>query len=141
MSQLTSPGGNHIIPTSDTLSEAEPPVAVGHRDIARYQQLVAGPAKPVDARMVAPPRELLDLKISDADARRRYLDHRDERSTDVLAALADIANEHPGRPLVVLCFEDVHAGQSCHRTWFAEWMADRLGIAVEEVPAERTTLF
>lgn len=91
--------------------------------------------------MVAPPRELLDLKISDADARRRYLDHRDERSTDVLAALADIANEHPGRPLVVLCFEDVHAGQSCHRTWFAEWMADRLGIAVEEVPAERTTLF
>jgi hypothetical protein len=39
-------------------------------------------------------------------------------SDDVIAELAEIAREHPGRPLVLLCYEDT-SQDVCHRQWLA----------------------
>lgn len=61
-------------------------------------------------------------------------------ATSVVARLAAIARSQPGRQLVVLCFENVYAGQVCHRRWFAEWLEDRYGIAVPEVEDRRLWL-
>lgn len=40
-----------------------------------------------------------------------------------------------GKELVLLCFEDVRVeGDWCHRTIFAEWWAENVGEAIEELP-------
>jgi hypothetical protein len=67
-------------------------------------------------------------------ARRRYLDRMEAKVDQSVAALADLTRQHPGERLCVLCFEDVHAGQECHRRWFAEWFEHRFGLEVPEVP-------
>lgn len=57
----------------------------------------------------------------------------DELGDEVVTELADIARDHPGEgPLVLLCYENVHAGGDCHRRWFAEWFEDHYGIVVPE---------
>ncbi len=66
-------------------------------------------------------------------ARRRYLDRLEAKVDQSVAALADVTRQHPGERLCVLCFEDVHAGQECHRRWFAEWFEQRFGDVVPEV--------
>jgi hypothetical protein len=59
-----------------------------------------------------------------------------------VAALAErfeaISAAEGGRPPVLLCFEDVHAGQLCHRRVFAEYWHERTGQAVPEIPAKTT---
>jgi hypothetical protein len=35
--------------------------------------------------------------------------------------------------LVILCFENVSRSECCHRTWFADWIRDRLEIEVTEL--------
>jgi hypothetical protein len=67
------------------------------------------------------------------EARRRYLARLDRHAEEIVTALAALARSHPDQPLVVLCFEDVHAGQVCHRRWFAEWMQDRHGVEFPEL--------
>jgi hypothetical protein len=47
----------------------------------------------------------------------------------IRSQLERLAVDAPG--VVLLCFEDVHAGQSCHRRVFAQWWQERTG---EEVP-------
>jgi hypothetical protein len=73
-------------------------------------------------------------------ARAAYRERLDRHAGANLAGLGDIARRHRGQPLVVLCFEDVHAGQVCHRRWFAEWFEERYGIAVAELPATQAQL-
>jgi hypothetical protein len=71
-------------------------------------------------------------------ARRRYQDRLEEKTDQFVAALADVARQHPAERLCVLCFEDVLAGQDCHRRWFAEWFERRFGVVVPElVDADR----
>jgi hypothetical protein len=74
------------------------------------------------------------------EARRRYLARLDRQAETILAALTDVARKHPGRQLCVLCFEDVHAGQVCHRRWFAEWFEQRYGVQVPEVDVDQQPL-
>jgi hypothetical protein len=69
------------------------------------------------------------------EARRLYLARLDRHGLEILAALVAIARSHPSQPLVVLCFENVNGGQTCHRRWFAEWMQDRHGVEVPELSA------
>jgi hypothetical protein len=66
-------------------------------------------------------------------ARTRYRDRLEAKADQFVAALADVARQHRGERLCVLCFEDVHAGQDCHRRWFAEWFQQRFGMEVPEV--------
>jgi hypothetical protein len=61
-----------------------------------------------------------------------YLERLDRHDDELLAELVEIAHHHPG-PLVLLCYEDVHAGKACHRRWLADWFADRHGLAIPEV--------
>jgi hypothetical protein len=39
---------------------------------------------------------------------------------------------HGERPLALLCFEDVHAGQLCHRRMFAAWWHEQTGELLPE---------
>jgi hypothetical protein len=48
--------------------------------------------------------------------------------------LEDISARHGGRDLVLLCFEDVLAGEDCHRRSFAQWWFDKTGEEVPELP-------
>lgn len=49
--------------------------------------------------------------------------------------LRRLSSEHGGLPLVLLCHEDVHAGQDCHRRWFARWYEQQTGTPVPELAA------
>ncbi|KAA9379665.1 hypothetical protein F5972_08410 [Microbispora cellulosiformans] len=86
----------------------------------------------------APEFEGKPMDVKEAAFYRRL----DSKREEVLAALGALADAHPGRTLVLLCYEDVHAGDACHRTWAANWFADRLGWDVPEVsPAPEPRLF
>lgn len=59
-----------------------------------------------------------------------YRQRLDRFGVDAIRSqLQTLAGDAPG--VVLLCFEDVHAGQSCHRRVFARWWEERTG---EEVP-------
>jgi hypothetical protein len=73
--------------------------------------------------------------LDEETARAAYGQRLDRHAGAILAGLAEVARRHPGQPVVVLCFEDVHAGQVYPRRWFAEWFEERYGIAVAELPS------
>lgn len=56
-----------------------------------------------------------------------------ERLQSIFGAIAD---RHGGARLVLLCFEDVLAGQTCHRRGFAAWWLERTGQRVPEIDPE-----
>lgn len=59
-----------------------------------------------------------------------------ERNAEGLAADLDrLTAAHPGRALVLLCFEDVHGATRnvCHRTMAARWLAEVWGLDVPEL--------
>jgi hypothetical protein len=86
----------------------------------------------VDARLLAP-WGVFGRDLPSDVARERYERRLDEKGDEVVALLARLAVEHPGEQLVLCCFEDVHAGQECHRRWLAEWLEDRYDIEVPEL--------
>jgi rubrerythrin len=45
----------------------------------------------------------------------------------------DVSARHGGERLVLLCFEDVLAGESCHRRTFAQWWEEQTGQEVPEL--------
>jgi hypothetical protein len=73
--------------------------------------------------------------LDGAAAQAAYVTRLDDLGDTVVFNLAAIARDHPGEQLVVLCFENVPAGESCHRRWFAGWMEDRYGLVVPELAA------
>jgi hypothetical protein len=80
----------------------------------------------------ATPYGIFGSGLDDDAARAAYLDRLDRHDEQLVGFLADVARRHRGQPVVVLCFEDVHAGQSCHRRWLADWFQARFGIEVPE---------
>lgn len=64
---------------------------------------------------------------------RLYLETRLERHgfEAIHARLAELAGDRPG--VVLLCFEDVHAGEVCHRTMFASWWKAHTAEDVDEL--------
>jgi hypothetical protein len=77
----------------------------------------------------------------DADeARELYRQRLDRHAESVISNLARLARQHPDQALCVLCFEDVLAGQPCHRRWFAEWFEERYRITVAELSADQPRL-
>jgi uncharacterized protein YeaO (DUF488 family) len=50
--------------------------------------------------------------------------------------LESLAAELGNTKLVLLCFENVHEGQQCHRRTFARWFEDKTGAPVPELGAE-----
>jgi hypothetical protein len=88
---------------------------------------------PADGRLLAP-WGLLDPDMPTDECQRRYRQRLDAKSERIVALLARLARRH-GQRLVLLCFEDVWAGQVCHRRWFAEWFEQRHGIVLPELEA------
>ncbi len=82
------------------------------------------------------PFGIFGKEMSEHEFRRRYLARLDLYAAEIVPALAAVARAHPGRPLVLLCFDDIEqAGVFCHRTWAAEWMLERHGIEGAELRA------
>ena len=81
------------------------------------------------------PFGIFGQRMSEDDFRRRYLARLDRYGGEIMTALTAIARSRPGTQLVLLCFDDIEqAGVFCHRTWAAEWMQERHGIEVPELP-------
>lgn len=75
--------------------------------------------------------------IDNIDVERRVYRERLERYEQrILAELTAIADRNPGKALILLCFENVNAGQDCHRRWAAEWFSERFGWVVPEIPTK-----
>jgi hypothetical protein len=53
-----------------------------------------------------------------------------ERIADLLQAISD---EEGGKDLALLCYEDVHAREVCHRRMFARWWTEQTGQEVPEL--------
>jgi hypothetical protein len=88
-------------------------------------------------------RKLEDLRVAapwglmDADDwRERYEQRLDAEGDRIIRQLARIARQCPGEQLALLCFENVNAGEECHRRTLAEWLEDRLDIRVPEMAAD-----
>jgi uncharacterized protein YeaO (DUF488 family) len=47
--------------------------------------------------------------------------------------LASVALEVGNRKLALLCFENIHEGDPCHRRTFARWFEEKTGQAVPEL--------
>ena len=77
------------------------------------------------ARVLAPSRKTFALR-DDAAFEESYLVGLEGIGVDRIGAvLRKIGDEEGGDPLALLCFEDVHAGQVCHRRMFARWWQAR----------------
>ncbi len=90
-----------------------------------------------EIRLLAPTPAIFRLE-SDEEFERAYLDHLDRIGVERLRRAFDaISDRHSGRRLVFLCFEDVLAGQLCHRRMFARWWEQQTGREVPELdPAD-----
>lgn len=64
-------------------------------------------------------------------ARTAYRRRLHVRSASIMAKLDELTAMYPGVPLVLLCYELDAA--ACHRSWAAEWFADRHGLDVSEL--------
>jgi len=85
------------------------------------------------AMLLAPSRETFALP-SDRAFEAAYLAELEEAGVEKIGAmLRKISDEEGGKPLVLLCWEDVHAGQLCHRRMFAAWWTEQTGQQVPEL--------
>jgi len=91
-------------------------------------------------------RDLMPFGLFGADLpwpefEQRYRTRLDRIGVDRLRAQFDaIAAEHPGRPLVLLCWENLDKpGERCHRRIAADWIEARTGLAVPEVESRSGT--
>jgi hypothetical protein len=85
------------------------------------------------------PYGLFGKGLSESEFRAGYIERLESQGVEKIGArLVEIAGEDaPG--VVLLCFEDVHAGEFCHRTIFAEWWTEQTGEPVHELePCEDT---
>ena len=89
-------------------------------------------------------RELMPrglLKLEGDVFRKAYIAQLDKLDLDALRAQFEaIQKRHDGKRPVLLCFEDVHAGEFCHRRVFADWWKERTGRLVREVGAGGTVI-
>jgi hypothetical protein len=80
------------------------------------------------------PRGLFGKDLSETEFTARYRGRLDKIGVDRLRRQFDaISRRHGGERLICLCYEDVHAGQFCHRRIFADWWQERTGQVVPEV--------
>jgi hypothetical protein len=53
---------------------------------------------------------------------------------EITATLDELRAKHgSSKGVVLLCYEDVHAGEHCHRRTFADWWLEQTGQHVEEL--------
>jgi len=80
------------------------------------------------------PWGLFGKDLSDDEFGPAYRERLEKVGIDKLQRVFQaISRKCDGRRLVLLCFEDVLAGQSCHRRAFADWWTERTGHLVPEL--------
>jgi hypothetical protein len=93
------------------------------------------------APLLYPPKELfgrgLPADTFDAAYQRNLLVN--VGYPNIRRELEDIAARHPGRRLVLLCFEKVLDGEECHRRSFAKFWESLTGEAVPEIAVDVNT--
>ena len=91
------------------------------------------------ARWLAP-WGLLEL-ADEEEFRRRYRARLHKLTASVIRQrLQKIADERGDDRLVLLCFEDVLAGEACHRRDFAQWWEEKTGATVPEIHPDEPDL-
>src|SRR5262245_31563894 len=71
--------------------------------------------------------------ISSRQFKARYLAQLDSVGVDrIRAALQQLQGK--ARGIALLCYEDVRAGERCHRRYLADWLKSRAGLEIPELP-------
>lgn len=95
------------------------------------------PKFPLRYEIAAEIRELAPwglMKLDGEQFVRAYRDQLERLDLDaLLRRFQQIGEQHGRRRLVLLCYEDVHAGQLCHRRVAAEWLEEQTGQQVPEL--------
>ncbi len=87
------------------------------------------------------PRGLFGKELSEAEFTGRYRQRLDQLDLDALRAQFDAISKRNGhKRVVLLCFEDVHAGEFCHRRVFADWFQESTGQSVRDVGSGGTVI-
>ena len=82
---------------------------------------------------IAPYGVFKNPALPEVEQRQRAYEARlEDHTVPLVRKLAELAGRFPGETLVLLCFDDVEAGEICHRRWFADWFQRRFGIEVPE---------
>lgn len=107
-------------------------------------QTSVGRPKRIDYEAREQVRELMPyglLKLRGDEFRRAYRARLDKLDLDALRAKFDAISKRNGhKRLVLLCFEDVHAGQHCHRRDFADFWLERTGQRIPELGSGGTVI-
>lgn len=83
-------------------------------------------------RVLAPMRKIFHLE--DAQFSDAYSDQLERAGVkEIRSFLAHVQERNPGADVALCCFEDVHAGQICHRRMFADWWFERTGERIPEL--------
>jgi hypothetical protein len=108
------------------------------------QTSIGRPRFPIDYELHEQVRELTPFglrKLEGDEFTRRYRERLDKLDLDALRAQFDaISKRHDNARVVLLCFEDVRAGERCHRRDFADFWFERTGQRVPEVGGGGTLL-
>ncbi len=76
------------------------------------------------------------LDVTDPDVfRRKYRARLHRRTPRILAELQELLAKYDGWPIALLCWEDLRKpGAWCHRVRLGEWISERTGEVVSELP-------
>ncbi len=86
-------------------------------------------------RLLAPSKETFALR-GEKEFHKAYVAGLEEIGVERIAeTLRRISYEQGGKPLSLLCYEDVHTGEDCHRRMFADWWRQQAGQDVPELVA------
>lgn len=74
------------------------------------------------------------LKLPKREFQAKYRERLEKKGVRAIEKrLCEVYAEYQ-RPLALLCYEDVHKGEWCHRQMFAQWWYEQTGQAVPELP-------
>jgi hypothetical protein len=90
----------------------------------------------IRASAITPSKRVAFGKMPESEAHVEFVGQLQQRSMETVLFLGEVARRFPGQRLVVLCFENVIAGEVCHRRWFADWMEAEYGMTVPELAYE-----
>jgi hypothetical protein len=88
-----------------------------------------------EIRLLAPTPRI--FRLGGQDFEHEYRKHLEKIGVERLQAIfEELAGWHDGGRLVLLCFENVLAGESCHRRVFARWWEEQTEELVPELDLE-----
>lgn len=66
--------------------------------------------------------------------KKEYFERLDKIGVKIIEqALESISRKHYNKDVVLLCWEDLRKGKTCHRRYFAEWWLKNTGETIEEL--------